>query len=87
MVRSPQAGAKVTPESFVIDENGKIRYHGRIDDQFVARRKRNANPSASELKDAIVAVLTGQAVTTEHVEAVGCPLPEIPASAPRPTYC
>ena len=37
----------------MIDAAGKIRYHGRIDDQFVARRKRNANPSASELKDAI----------------------------------
>ncbi|HEX3448380.1 MAG TPA: redoxin family protein [Isosphaeraceae bacterium] len=79
-------GAKVTPESFVIDDTGKIRYHGRIDDQFAARRQRNANFSATELKDAIVAVLTGKAVTTEHVEAVGCPLPEIPKSAARPTY-
>jgi mono/diheme cytochrome c family protein/peroxiredoxin len=79
-------GAKVTPESFVIDDTGKIRYHGRIDDQFAARRQRNANFSATELKDAIVAVLSGKAVTTEHVEAVGCPLPEIPKSAARPTY-
>ena len=31
-------GAKVTPETFVIDADGKVRYHGRIDDQFVARR-------------------------------------------------
>ena len=37
-------GAKVTPEAFVIDDAGRIRYHGRIDDQFAARRKRNANP-------------------------------------------
>jgi mono/diheme cytochrome c family protein/peroxiredoxin len=79
-------GAKVTPESFVIDDTGKIRYHGRIDDQFAARRQRNANFSATELKDAIVAVLSGKAVTTEHVEAVGCPLPEIPKTAARPTY-
>ena len=41
---------------------GKIRYHGRIDDQFVARRKRNANPAESELKDAIAAVLNGKDV-------------------------
>jgi mono/diheme cytochrome c family protein/peroxiredoxin len=79
-------GAKVTPESFVIDDTGKIRYHGRIDDQFAARRQRNANFSATELKDAIVAVLSGKAVTTEHVEAVGCPLPEIPKTGARPTY-
>ena len=80
-------GAKVTPEAFVIDSENKIRYHGRIDDQFVARRKRNANPSGSELKDAIVAVLSGKAVTNEYVEAVGCPLPEVPAAAASPTYC
>ncbi len=80
-------GAKVTPEAFVIDSESKIRYHGRVDDQFVARRKRNANPSGSELKDAIVAVLSGKAVTNEYVEAVGCPLPEAPAAAASPTYC
>jgi mono/diheme cytochrome c family protein/thiol-disulfide isomerase/thioredoxin len=79
-------GAKVTPESFVIDEGGKIRYHGRIDDQFVARSKRNANPSVSELKDAIVAVLNSKDIATPHVEAVGCPLPEIHKAAAHPTY-
>ncbi len=56
-------GAQKTPEAFVIDDRGKIRYHGRIDDQFVARRKRNANPSESELKDAIAAVLNGKEVS------------------------
>ena len=80
-------GAKVTPETFVIDADGKVRYHGRIDDQFVARRKRNANPSGSELKDAIAAVLNGKEVKTPEVEAVGCPLPEVPQAAARPTYC
>jgi mono/diheme cytochrome c family protein/peroxiredoxin len=80
-------GAKVTPETFVIDADGKVRYHGRIDDQFVARRKRNANPSGSELKDAITAVLSGNEVKTPEVEAVGCPLPEVPVAAATPTYC
>jgi mono/diheme cytochrome c family protein len=79
-------GAKKTPESFLIDDVGKIRYHGRIDDQFVDRRKRNANPSGSELKDAIAALLNGKTVTNEYVEAVGCPLPEVAAAKARPTY-
>jgi len=79
-------GAKVTPEAFVIDDAGRIRYHGRIDDQFVARRTRNANPSGSELKDAIAAVLGGKEVGAPHVEAVGCPLPEVPVATARPTY-
>jgi AhpC/TSA family/Copper type II ascorbate-dependent monooxygenase, C-terminal domain len=80
-------GAKVTPEAFVLDAQNKVRYHGRIDDQFVARRKRNANPSASELKDAITAVLNGKEVKEPEVEAVGCPMPEVPEPASRPTYC
>jgi len=81
-----KVGAKVTPEAFVIDAEGKIRYHGRIDDQFAARRQRNANPSGSELKDALTAVLSGKEVVTPYVEAVGCPLPEVPVAAARPTY-
>ena len=44
-------GAKFTPEVFLIDDAGKVRYHGRIDDQFAARQKRNVNPSSSDLKD------------------------------------
>ncbi len=76
----------MTPEAFVLDEQGRIRYHGRIDDQFVARRVRNATPSGSELKDAIAAVLSGKEVATPHVAAIGCPIPEAPAAVARPTY-
>jgi hypothetical protein len=71
----------------VIDKDGTIRYHGRIDDQFVARRLRNAVPSGSELKDAISAVLNGGEVKAPYVEPVGCPLPEAPGVAAMPTYC
>ncbi len=80
-------GAKVTPEAFVIDSDGKVRYHGRIDDQFAARQKRNANASESELKDAIAAVLNGKEVKAQQVEAVGCPLPEVADHLAQPTYC
>ncbi len=80
-------GAKMTPEAFVIDAGGQIRYHGRIDDQFAARRVRNAAPSGSELKDAITAVLAGDEVKEPYVAAVGCPLPEPVAGVARPTYC
>jgi mono/diheme cytochrome c family protein len=79
-------GARVTPEAFVIDDAGRVRYHGRIDDQFAARRQRNANPAGHELKDAIAAVLNGKDVSTPFVEAVGCPLPEVAAAPAHPTY-
>jgi hypothetical protein len=79
-------GAKVTPEAFLIDREGRVRYHGRIDDQFAARQKRNANPAQNDLKIAIAAVLDGKEVKTTHVEAVGCPLPEVAELKAVPTY-
>ena len=81
-----RVGATVTPEAFVIDEEGRIRYHGRIDDQFAARQQRNATSSTSELRDAIAAVLEGKKVAVEHVKAVGCPIPKPAKEALRPTY-
>lgn len=68
-------GLKVTPEVVLIDAKGRMRYRGRVDDQFVARRVRNAHPGTHELRDAIAAVLGGREVAKPHVEAVGCPLP------------
>jgi thiol-disulfide isomerase/thioredoxin len=84
-VLAARLGAKVTPEAFVIDAQDRVRYHGRIDDQFAARQQRNSNPRANDLHDAIVAVLAGSAVVPDHVEAVGCPLPAPPRAA-SPTY-
>ncbi len=57
-----------------------MRYRGRIDDQFAARQKRNVNPTANDLKDALRALLSGKELKTDFVEAVGCPLPEIAAA-------
>lgn len=80
-------GATMTPEAFVVDAEGRVRYHGRIDDQFAARRVRNANPTGAGLKDAIAAILKGEEVKVPHVPAVGCPIPEARASSAAPTYC
>jgi peroxiredoxin/mono/diheme cytochrome c family protein len=81
-----QLGAKVTPEAFVVDAKGAVRYHGRIDDQYAARRQRNAHSESHELRDAVAAVLAGRDVRQAHVAAVGCPLPEPPKASPVPTY-
>ncbi|APW63931.1 redoxin domain-containing protein [Paludisphaera borealis] len=80
-------GATMTPEAYVIDGQGKVRYHGRIDDQFAARGVRNAAAAApgSELKDALGAVLSGSPVKVEYVKPVGCPIP-VPAKDAAPTY-
>jgi len=79
-------GAKVTPEAFVVDDAGRVRYHGRIDDQFAGRQKANANPVAHEFADAVAAVLAGREVAVKAVEAVGCPIPEVPKQDAPPTY-
>ncbi|MBV8487673.1 MAG: redoxin domain-containing protein [Planctomycetaceae bacterium] len=79
-------GASVTPEAFVIDDQGRLRYHGRIDDQFARRGVRNANPSSNELRDAIAAVLEGGKVKIENAGAVGCPIPQVETTYNQPTY-
>lgn len=72
-----QLGATITPEAFVIDSEGKVRYHGRIDDQFAARGVRNAVPTVNDLSDALNAVLAGREVPTPYVKPIGCPIPEV----------
>lgn len=79
-------GATITPEAFVIDDQGRIRYHGRIDDQFAARGKANANPGAHELSDALTAVLAGRDVAVKQCAAVGCPIPDPPKKETAPSY-
>lgn len=79
-------GATKTPEAFVIDDRGETRYHGRIDDQFSSRQVRNANPTGSQLKDAVAQLLAGKEVVAPFVEPVGCPIPEGKAKAETPTY-
>jgi mono/diheme cytochrome c family protein len=81
-----QLGVKVTPEAVVVDGQDHVRYRGRIDDQFAARQKRNANPASHELREAIAAVLSGKPVDAAIVQAVGCPLPEPPKVSASPTY-
>ncbi len=79
-------GAKVTPEAFVLDDSGTVRYRGRIDDTFPARGKRKANPETNELRDAIAAVLAGKDVAVDHAEAIGCPIPKPIKAALKPTF-
>ncbi len=79
-------GVKVTPEVVVLDDKDEVRYIGRIDDQYAARGKQNANPFTHELKDAIDAVLAGRDPKVTRVEAVGCPLPLVGDPNSPPTY-
>jgi protein-disulfide isomerase len=60
-------GATVTPETYVIDASGVIRYHGSIDDaQNVAR------VTTQRLRLALDAVLAGKEPPQTETKAFGC---------------
>ncbi len=60
-------GAQVTPETYVIDRSGILRYHGSIDDSQNPARIRS-----QALRAALDAVLAGKEVRTAETKAFGC---------------
>jgi peroxiredoxin len=65
-------GATVTPETYVIDSSGTIRYHGSIDD--------SQNPSrvtTQRLRLALDAVLTGNPPPQAETKAFGCTIKRV----------
>jgi peroxiredoxin len=60
-------GATVTPESYVIDSSGIIRYHGQIDDN-----RNQARVRLPALRQALDAVLAGKPVEVRETKAFGC---------------
>jgi len=60
--------AKRTPEVFVIGKDGKLVYHGRIDDNSDDAAK----VTSPDLKNALEAVLAGQPVARAETKAFGC---------------
>ena len=60
-------GASVTPEAFVMDSNGTIRYHGYMDDSLNPAHIQN-----QALRRALDEVLMGKPVTTAETKAFGC---------------
>jgi peroxiredoxin len=61
-------GATRTPEAFLFDKDGKLVYHGAVDDNA-------QEPSKVEnayLKDALEAVLAGREVPVKETKSIGC---------------
>ena len=84
-------GASRTPEVFVVDPAGRVRYSGRIDDRYEPGIAR-AEAKSHDLQRALDQLLAGQRVTVPRTEAVGCliALPrertEVPQET-RVTFC
>jgi thioredoxin-related protein len=66
-------GASRTPECFLFDKEGKLIYHGAIDDSpsDASSVKRN------HLKEAINEVLAGKEVSVKQSKSVGCSIKRI----------
>jgi thiol-disulfide isomerase/thioredoxin len=64
-------GVTRTPEVVVLDAEKRIRYRGRIDDQYRLRGHRK-EASTHDLKDAIDAVLAGKPIAAPETEVDGC---------------
>ena len=61
-------GASRTPEVFLFDDEGKLVYHGAIDDNAS-----DANAvEAAYLKDALDALSAGEAISVSETKALGC---------------
>ena len=65
--------AQVTPETFVVDKQGVIRYHGAIDDSQNEARIRKQG-----LRNALDEMLAGKPVTVTQTKAFGCTVKRAP---------
>lgn len=64
-------GGRCTTESFLFDREGKLRYHGRIDDNIYDE----ANVKTRDLENAIQAITDGKTFVKTEVPAYGCVIP------------
>lgn len=55
-------GAKLTPEVFVFDRTGSLRYHGRIESKY----------GSPDLRNALEAILDDKPVRVPEARAFGC---------------
>lgn len=61
-------GAQHTPEIFVVDSAGMVRYHGRIDEN----RDDPGAVKSPDLRNALDALLAGRPVAVSSTKAFGC---------------
>jgi len=60
--------AKRTPEMYIISNEGKLMYHGAIDNRSDAAKPGEVN----HVRNALQQVLAGETVTTTQTKAYGC---------------
>ena len=63
-------GARVTPEVFVMDARGVLRYHGRVDDD-----RNGGRVHSHDLRNALDALVAERLPVTPETPAFGCAIP------------
>jgi hypothetical protein len=66
------ARARVTPEAAVFLPDGRLVYHGCIDNRYVALGKERPEATQHELREVIEAVVQGKPSPYASAPAVGC---------------
>lgn len=74
-----QFGATRTPEVFLLDDQLKLRYHGRVDDQYAPSVARTT-ARREDLRIAIDELLSGKTVSVKETKAFGCVIGKYPPS-------
>jgi peroxiredoxin len=64
--------ASVTPETYVLNNNFEILYHGRIDDS-----RREQNVTSKDLRTALDDVLSGKQIEVKETKAFGCTIKRV----------
>ena len=65
--------ARHTPEVFVVDPEGKLCYHGRIDENYEDASK----VDSPDLKNALDALLDGKPIARTETKAFGCTIKRV----------
>jgi hypothetical protein len=73
-----KAQVQVTPEAAVFSTDGRLLYHGRIDDWYVDFARARSTPTTHDLSAALDAAVAQKPVPSASAPAVGCFLPGLP---------
>ena len=65
--------ARHTPEVFVVDGAGKLRYHGRIDENY----EDPARVTSPDLKNALDAMIASKPIARAETKAFGCSIKRV----------
>jgi peroxiredoxin len=65
--------AKHTPEVYVVSPDGKLRYHGRIDENYEEPTK----VASPDLKNALDELLAGKPIAHAETKAFGCSIKRV----------